>query len=118
MDFGKIFCIIIYCLDENLILFGEKLILKMLEGCICDIWEDNIMFGVCFDCYGVDYLNYGCCIGLFLNGYGFVGFFVKIIGFDKEVLGFFIVVYVVVENLGDLYFKKILLLEYDIGDFR
>lgn len=60
------FCIIIYCLDKDLVFFGEKLFLKILEGFFCDIWEDCIMFGGCFDCYEIVYLNFGCCIGLLL----------------------------------------------------
>lgn len=31
------FCIIIYCLDKDLVLFGEELFLKILEGFYCDI---------------------------------------------------------------------------------
>lgn len=74
------------------------------------------MFGCCcFDCYDIVYLNFGCCIGVFLKCFGFVGFLVKNSGFDMEVLGFFIVVYVVVDNWSDLYFKKCLLLELDVG---
>lgn len=108
------FCIIIYCLDKDLVLFGEELFLKILEGFNCDIWEDFIMFGVCFDCYEIVYLNFGCCIGLFFNGIGFVGFLVKINELGLEILGFLIVVYVVVENWIDLYYNKVFLLELEI----
>lgn len=117
-DPGKIPCIIIYCLDENLIPFGEKPIPKMLEGCICDIREDIIMFGACFDCHGIDHPNYGCCIGLPSNGYGSAGFFVKTIGSDIEASGFLTAAHVAAENLRDLYFKKTLLSEYETGDCR
>lgn len=108
------FCIIIYCLDKDLVFFGEKLFLKILEGFFCDIWEDFIMFGGCFDCYEIVYLNFGCCIGLFLNGIGFVGFLVKINELGLEILGFLIVVYVVVENWINLYYNKVFLLELEI----
>lgn len=72
------------------------------------------MFGVCFDCYEIVYLNLGCCIGLFLNGIGFVGFLVKINELGLEIFGFLIVVYVVVENWIDLYYNKVFLLELEI----
>lgn len=77
------------------------------------------MFGwFCFNCCEIVYLNFGCCIGLLFKGFGFVGFLVKISGFDMEVLGFFIVVYVVVENWRDLYYKKSLLLQLDVSMYR
>lgn len=59
-------CIIIYCLDKDLVPFGEKPLPKTLEGFPCDIREDCIMFGGCFDCHEIAHSNPGCCIGLLL----------------------------------------------------
>lgn len=43
------FCIVLYCFDKNFILFGEKFLLKIIVGCLCDIREDYVMFGYCFN---------------------------------------------------------------------
>lgn len=118
MDPGQIPCIIIYCLDKYLIPFGEKPIPKMLEGCRCDIREDIIRFGACFDCLEIDHPNSGCCIGLPSNGYGSAGFVVKTIGSDTETSGFLTAAHVAAENWSDLYYKKSLLSQLDTGESR
>lgn len=63
------------------------------------------MLGMCsIDCklIGVDYLKFGCSIGRFvIKGFGFVGFMYELRDFD--IFGFLIVLYVVVENCGELY---------------
>lgn len=95
--------------------YGEKEFFKIFEGWNCDMREDIVMFGSCFDCWKIINLNFGCCIGLyeFLNGSGFVGFLVKENDFILERVGFFIVVYVVVGNWCDLYYLNFLLLILD-----
>lgn len=70
------FCIVIYCLDKLIILFGEKFLLISIGGCICDIRENIILFGICKYC-GEENVNLGCSVGMiFSSVYGFVGFLV------------------------------------------
>lgn len=112
-------CIIIYCLDKDLIPFGEKPLPKTLDGCTCDIREDIIMFGwSCFDCHEITHPNSGCCIGLPSKGFGSAGFLVKTSGSDMEVSGFLTAAHVAAENWRDLYYKKCLLSELDAGMYR
>lgn len=99
-----------------MILYGEDLLLKIIDGWYCDVREDIVMFGICFDCWYIFYFNFGCCIGLFLFGIGLVGFLVKLKGFGLLVIGFLIVVYVVVWNWIDLYNFNELLLNLVIGE--
>lgn len=91
------FCIVFFCLDEFILLYGELFFFKILEGYLCDIWEDFVMFGYCVGCW---ILSIGCSIGvLLIKLVGLVGFFVRLNEFFKGVFkcGFFIVVYVVIE---------------------
>lgn len=116
---SKIPCIIIYCLDKNLIPFGEKPLPKMLEGYICDIREDIVLFGwSCFNCREIAHPNSGCCIGLPSKGFGSVGFLVKTSGSDMEVSGFLTAAHVAAENWRDLYYKKSLLSQLDASMYR
>lgn len=93
-------CIIFYCLDKFFILFGEKKILDIFEGWLCDVREDFIMFGRCIEYCRiiiVDYFEFGCSIGMFLDkSFGLVGFMFELEDFKEY--GFLIVVYVVIEN--------------------
>lgn len=70
-------CIIIHCLDKGLVPFGEKPPPKTFEGFRCDIREDFIMCGGCFDCHENAHPNPGCCIGRPSNGVGSAGFLAK-----------------------------------------
>lgn len=69
-------CIIIYSLDKDLIPYGEDPLPKTLDGWLCDVREDIVMFGnlKCFDCRQITHPNPGCCIGLPSNGMGSAGF--------------------------------------------
>ncbi|XP_062573717.1 uncharacterized protein LOC134235594 [Saccostrea cucullata] len=68
-------CIAIYCLDTNLIPFGEEEIPKFLRDIPCDILEDFILFGSCENCQTLDH---GCSIGKKgEKSSGTLGFFVK-----------------------------------------
>lgn len=91
------FCIVIYCLDKLIILYGENFLLESFKEFFCDVREDVILFGFCYDCYYVN-VSLGCSIGMFFKSdFGFVGFFVKLnLVLNKYVIGFFIVVYVVI----------------------
>lgn len=109
-NFIEGFCIVVYCLDKDLILYGEILFLISVKGCFCDIWEGVFMFGYCVDCCNVSF-NFGCSIGMLNDIYiGFVGFIVKLI-LLKYFIGFLIVVYVLIEELLDLYEEGLFLLK-------
>lgn len=104
------FCIVIYCLDKNIVLFGEKLFLNFIDGVDCDYREDFVRFLMCCVIMVV-YINIelGCSIGRDeINDVGFVGFLVEIV---RNECGFFIVVYVVILNFYKLYIYKVLLLD-------
>lgn len=91
-------CIIIYCLDKDLVPFGEKPPPKTLEGFCCDIREDFIMLGACFDCHEIAHPNPGCCIGLPSNGIGSAGFLVKTNESGLKTSGFLTAAHVAAEN--------------------
>lgn len=111
-------CIIIYCLDKDLVPFGEKPLPKTLEGFCCDIREDFIMFGACFDCHEIAHPNPGCCIGLPSNGIGSAGFLAKTNESGLETSGFLTAAHVAAENWTDLYYKKALLSEFKVGQYN
>lgn len=111
-------CIIIYCLDKDLVPFGEKPPPKTLEGFCCDIREDFIMLGACFDCHEIAHPNPGCCIGLPSNGIGSAGFLVKTNESGLETSGFLTAAHVAAENWADLYYKKVLLSELEVGQYN
>lgn len=103
---GKMFsepCIILYCLDKDLVPFGEKPLPKFINGWPCDIKEDFVMFGACFDCRQINHPNPGCCIGIPSNGIGSVGFLVKQKGSSLETAGFLTAAHVAAENWTYLY---------------
>lgn len=115
------FCIVLYCLDKILILYGESFLLKYIVGWFCDLREDIVMFGgyVCFDyClfFNFNFLEFGCSIGIFLDKFvGFVGFLVELINLVNNFglgCGFFIVFYVVVKSFEELYCDEFLLFSY------
>lgn len=78
-------CIVLYCLDEDLIPLGEEILPRRLyiptndpskKGEIpCDFREDIIMFGSCGNCLG-DTFNLGCNIGG-PKASGSLGFFIN-----------------------------------------
>lgn len=75
-------CIVLYCLDKNIILFGEKLLLELIVGWFCDIREDFVMFGKCLRLcllFSLNFFEFGCSIGIFFVDFvGFVGFLVEL----------------------------------------
>nr|XP_034310800.1 uncharacterized protein LOC105335643 isoform X1 [Crassostrea gigas] len=111
-------CIIIYCLDKDLVPFGEEPLPKTLEGFHCDIREDFIMFGACFDCHEIAHPNPGCCIGLPSNGIGSAGFLAKTNESGLETSGFLTAAHVAAENWTDLYYNKVLLSELEIDQYN
>lgn len=96
-------CIIIYSLDKDLIPYGEDPLPKTLDGWHCDVREDIVMFGICFDCRQITYPNPGCCIGLPSNGIGSAGFLAKSKGSKSPVTGFLTAAHVAAKNWTDLY---------------
>ena len=73
-------CIVLYCLDEDLIPLGEEILPKSLymsakKEIPCDFREDIIMFGSCNNCLGETF-NLGCNIGGQNTG-GSLGFFIN-----------------------------------------
>ena len=73
-------CIVLYCLDEELIPLGEEILPRSLymstkKEIPCDFREDIIMFGSCNNCLG-DTFNLGCNIGG-PNVGGSLGFFIN-----------------------------------------
>ena len=73
-------CIVLYCLDKDLIPLGEEILprsfyMSTKEKIPCDFREDIIMFGSCNNCFG-DTFNLGCSIGGPNTG-GSLGFFIN-----------------------------------------
>lgn len=108
-------CIIIYCLDKHLVPYGEKELPKSIEGWNCDMREDYVIFGSCFDCRIITNPNPGCCIGLHEppNGSGSVGFLVKENDSTPERAGFLTAAHVAAGNWRDLYNSNSLLSTLD-----
>lgn len=102
-------CIILYSLDKDLIPFGEKQLPKYLERWPCNVQEDIVMFGSCYDCRKITLPNPGCCIGLPKKGIGSVGFLVKLKETESETAGFLTAAHVAAENWPDLYCTNSLL---------
>lgn len=78
---GKVCCIVLYCLDKYIVLFGEKLLLNEIEGWFCDYRYEFGMFVICFFwCLVLDkvFFEFGCSIGieLELEELGLFGFLV------------------------------------------
>lgn len=96
-------CIVIYSLDKDLIPYGEDPLPKTIDGWHCDVREDIVMFGTCFDCRQILCPNPGCCIGLPSFGIGSAGFLAKLKGSRSPVTGFLTAAHVAARNWTDLY---------------
>ena len=68
-------CIVLYCLDESLVPFGENPLPSSIDGFPCDIRVDLVMFGSCRSENCIN-LNPGCDIGS-LHFAGSAGFLVN-----------------------------------------
>lgn len=104
------FCIVLFCLDDSILPFGESPLPKSLEGYPCDVRKGFCMFGDCLNCQG---LNVGCSIGIpSENSAGSVGFFVKANNFPAlEQQGFITAAHVAIKNYDELYEQSLLLSE-------
>lgn len=101
-------CIVIYCLDKFLLPYGEKMLPTSLCGYPCDIREGVFMFGKCADCRHAD-PDPGCTI--FRSDkreIGSGGFFVRSTE-SKNVTGFLTAAHVAIDDIADLYDKKLYL---------
>lgn len=103
-------CIILYCLDKDLIPYGEKALPKSIRGYPCDIREDFVQLGYCENC---DVLDPGCSIGIPWVAYaGSAGFLVKSNRQSNiPLIGFLTAAHVAVAEFEELYRKKKLLSE-------
>ena len=94
-------CIVLYCLDESLVPFGENPLPSSIGGFPCDIRVDLVMFGSCRseNCLA---LNPGCDIGS-LHFAGTAGFLVN--NPNETYEGFLTAAHVAAkkENLPDIY---------------
>lgn len=115
-------CITLYCLDKNLIPFGEKPLPKYLDEWPCDVREDIVMFGnTCpSNCPAIDndLPELGCSIGIKeKQSSGSVGFLVESRdpgnGFTN---GFLTASHVAVDNFAD-YYNENLLSKHDYPSF-
>lgn len=106
--------IVLLCLDESILPFGEYPLLKSLGDYPCDVRREFVMFGHCYDCTT---LNIGCSIGISsVKSAGSVGFFVKSNdseGFSKK--GFLTAAHVAVEHCDELYEGSLLLSKHSLA---
>lgn len=102
-------CIVLLCLDESILPFGELPLPENLDGYPCDIRKEFVMFGHSSGCQT---LNIGCSIGIpLVKLAGSVGFFVRsndsFQGSSK--IGFLTAAHVAIEPCDELYEHKSLL---------
>lgn len=91
-------CITLYCLDKDLIPYGEKPLPKFIQGYPCDIREDFVQLGCGSNC---DVLDPGCSIRLSSQSLdGSVGFLVK--SNDHPHIGFLTAAHVAVSEYEEL----------------
>lgn len=106
--------IVLLCLDESILPFGEYPLPESLGDYPCDVRREFVMFGHCNDCTT---LNIGCSIGISsVKSAGSVGFFVKSNdsqGFSKT--GFLTAAHVAIEHCDELYEGSLLLSEHSLA---
>uniref|UniRef100_A0A8W8NLM9 Uncharacterized protein n=1 Tax=Magallana gigas TaxID=29159 RepID=A0A8W8NLM9_MAGGI len=107
-------CIVLYCLDKNIIPFGEKPLPESIAGWPCDIREDFVMFGKCPRPCPSPSLNFpesGCSIGIpSVDSAGSVGFLVESKNpIYKMQCGFLTASHVAIDGFEVLYHHKSLL---------
>ena len=67
-------CIVLHCLDDTLIPFGEKTLPENLDGYPVDVREGLVTLANCRSC---ESLTHGCCIELPDGSWGSLGIFVQ-----------------------------------------
>lgn len=113
-------CIVLYCLDETLMPFGEKPLPETIEGWPCKIKETIPMFGACKNCQYPMQNNVmpGCSIGIeSTSGSGSVGFLVES-KMPMGVLesGFLTSSHVAIADFLELYSHQTLLSKHPLGN--
>lgn len=102
---GKIFvyepCIVLYCLDKNIIPFGERSLPTIIEKWPCDHREDFVMLEKCpSKCPSPNFLELGCSIGPdFEKITGSAGFMVQ--SQNNSTTGFLTAAHVAVKKLDE-----------------
>lgn len=104
-------CIVLYCLDKNIIPFGEESLPRYLGKWPCDIREDFVMLGRCprmCPATNIGHPEPGCSIGIAQkSSSGSVGFLVE---FSNPLeTGFLTASHVVVEKFKEMYSSNITL---------
>lgn len=109
-------CIVIYCLDKSIIPFGENPLPESIDGVPCDVREDIILFGSCYDCRDVN-ASPGCSIGMyFKSDSGSAGFLAKSnLSSNNYVTGFLTAAHVAIDDLQELYDAQVLMSECIVG---
>lgn len=106
--------IVLLCLDEFILPFGESPLPESLGGYPCDVRREFVMFGHCDDCQT---LNIGCSIGIpSVGSAGSVGFFVRSNdsqGFSKY--GFLTAAHVAIKQCDELYEGSSLLSNHSLA---
>lgn len=112
-------CIILYCLDNTLIPFGEEPLPDSIENCPCSVREDFLMLGKCpEDCppTNKNMPEPGCSIGQPSREFsGSVGFLYESADTEKYGSGFLTASHVAIENYLKMVFKSKLLSEHKLG---
>lgn len=107
--------IVLLCLDESIVPFGESPLPKSLGDYPCDVRKEFVLFGRCDDCQT---LNIGCSIGIpSVKSAGSVGFFVRSIdtqGCSKN--GFLTAAHVAIEHCNELYENRSLLSTHSLAE--
>lgn len=109
-------CIVIYCLDKSIIPYGENSLPESLKEFPCDVREDVILFGSCYDCRYVN-ASPGCSIGMFFKSdSGSAGFLAKSnLASNKYVTGFLTAAHVAIQDLNILYNAQVLMSKCIVG---
>lgn len=106
--------IVLLCLDEFILPFGESPLPESLGDYPCDVRREFVMFGHCDDCQT---LNIGCSIGIpSVKSAGSVGFFVRSNdsqGFPKY--GFLTAAHVAIKQCDKLYEDSSLLSKHSLA---
>lgn len=109
------FSIVLLCLDESIVPFGESPLPKSLGDYPCDVRKEFVLFGHCDNCQT---LNIGCSIGIpSVKSAGSVGFFVRSIdtqGCSKN--GFLTAAHVAIEHCNELYENRSLLSAHSLAE--
>lgn len=99
-------CIVVYCLDKNIVPFGEQPLPPTIDGWPCDHREDFATFAWCASPCLPSIIEPGCSIGPY-DKYvtGSAGFFVEST-IDPQLYGFLTAAHVAIGDFNKLYKDK------------